>query len=109
MSGGTRHYDFAKEFVRRGHKVTIIASSFHYSKYQEMKEYGDKEYLQENVDGVDFIWIKTPAYFENGISRVKNMLTYTFKVLKIIPKLNLKKTRYYFGLFCASFCSVVRL
>ncbi|WP_310441130.1 glycosyltransferase family 4 protein [Sulfurimonas sp.] len=91
MSGGTRHYDFAKELVKRGHSVTIVASSFHYSKYKEMKEYADKEYLQENIDGVDFIWIKTPPYFGNGISRVINMLSYTFKVLKTMPKLGLAK------------------
>jgi len=90
MSGGTRHYDFAKELVKRGHSVTIVASSFHYSKYKEMKEYGNKEYLQETIDGVHFIWIKTPPYFGNGISRVKNMLSYTYKVVNIIPKLNLK-------------------
>ncbi|WP_223175807.1 glycosyltransferase family 4 protein [Sulfurimonas crateris] len=91
MGGGTRHYDFAKELIKRGHKVTIVASGFHYSKYKEMKSYGDKEYLLENRDGIDFIWIKTPAYIGNGIGRVRNMLSYTFKVLKIIPKLNLSK------------------
>ncbi len=91
MSGGTRHYDFAKELIKRGHSVTIIASSFHYSKYQETKEYGNKEYLIEKIDGIDFIWIKTPAYFGNGISRVKNMISYTYKVLKYIPKLDLLK------------------
>lgn len=90
MSGGTRHYDFAKELVKRGHSVTIIASSFHYSKYKEMKKYATQEYLQETVDDVNFIWIKTPYYFANGISRVKNMLSYTYKVLNIIPKLKLK-------------------
>jgi len=91
MSGGTRHYDFAKELIKRGHSVTIIASSFHYSKYKEMKEYKDKEYLCEKIDGIDFIWIKTPTYFGNGISRVKNMISYSYKVLKYIPKLNLSK------------------
>lgn len=91
MSGGTRHYDFAKELLKRGHKVTIVASSFHYSKYQEMKEYKNKEFLLEAIDEVDFIWIKTPPYIGNGLSRVKNMLSYSSQVLKIVPKLNLKK------------------
>lgn len=91
MSGGTRHYDFAKELIKRGHSVTIIASSFHYSKYKEMKDYKDKDYLCEKIDGIDFVWIKTPPYFGNGMNRVKNMISYTYKVLKYIPKLNLRK------------------
>ncbi len=91
MGGGTRHYDFAKVLVKRGHKATVIASSFHYSKYKEMRIYGDKEYLQESYNGVDFVWIKTPPYFGNGVSRVKSMLSYTHKVLKYLPALNLEK------------------
>jgi len=91
MSGGTRHYDFAKELVSRGYKVTIIASSFHYAKYKEMKNYDDTSYLQESIDGIDFIWIKTPPYTGSGFARVKNMLSFMFSVIKIIPKLNLQK------------------
>ncbi len=91
MSGGTRHYDFAKELVKRGYSVTIVASSFHYSKYKEMKEYGHNDYIQENIDGINFIWIKTPPYLGNGLARVKNMLSYSYKVLNIIPKLKLGK------------------
>lgn len=91
MSGGTRHYDFAKELVKRGHQVTIVASSFHYAKYKEMKVYEKEIYLQESIDGINFIWMKTPPYFGNGIGRVKNMLSYTWKILTVIPKLNLEK------------------
>jgi UDP-N-acetylglucosamine:LPS N-acetylglucosamine transferase len=92
MSGGTRHYDFAKELIKRGYSVTIIASSFHYSKHEEKKKYGsNEEYIQENIEGIDFIWLKTPSYFGNGISRVKNMISYCNKAESIIPKLNLSK------------------
>jgi len=92
MSGGTRHYDFAKELVQRGYKVTIIASSFHYSKLKEMKNYEhDKNYLQENIDGIDFIWLKTPSYKGNGFSRVKNMLSFMFALINVVPKLNLSR------------------
>lgn len=91
MCGGTRHYDFAKELVKRGYNVTIVASSFHYSRYEEMKQYDSSNYIIENIEGIVFIWIKTPPYFGNGINRVINMLSYMLNVLKIIPKLNLLK------------------
>lgn len=83
MGGGTRHFDFAKELVSRGHRVTIVASSFHYAAYKEMKTYTDSVYLKECVHGVDFIWIKTKAYKGNGIGRVLNMLEYMLKAQKV--------------------------
>jgi len=91
MSGGTRHYDFAKELVKRGHSVTIIASSFHYAKLEEMKEYGHSEYTEESINQVNFIWLKTPSYSGSGIRRVVNMLSYMFKAIKILPTLNIEK------------------
>lgn len=91
MSGGTRHYDFAMELISRGHKITIISASIHYSTYEELKDYGEKNYLKENIDGADWIWIKTPSYIGNGIKRVKNMLSFMFGVNATIPKLNLIK------------------
>lgn len=89
MSGGTRHYDFGVELANRGHEVTIVASSFHYAKYQEMKRYGGSDYLVEYIDGIRFIWIQTKPYFGNGLSRVRNMLNYSLKVQKIMPNLGL--------------------
>ncbi|QSZ41443.1 glycosyltransferase [Sulfurimonas aquatica] len=92
MSGGTRHYDFAKELISRGYKVSIIASSYHYAKLEEMKKYPQNKYcLKEQVDQVQFIWIKTPAYKTNGISRVKNMLSFAVTLIKEVPKLNLER------------------
>lgn len=91
MGGGTRHYDFAKELIRRGHRVTIFASSFHYAKYKEMKEYGSKPYLQENIEGIEWIWLKMPPYFNNGVARVKSMLSFTFNLLKYEKALHLQK------------------
>ncbi len=91
MGGGTRHYDMAKELVKSGHNVVIVASSFHYSKLKEMREYGESKYLVEDIDGVEFVWLKTPPYTSNGIKRVINMLSYTQKALFLLPKLKLPK------------------
>ncbi len=83
-SGGTRHYDLAKELIKKGHRVTIVAASFHYVSNQEMKQYPEgKEMLLETIDGVSFIWIKTRPYKGNGIGRVLNMLDFTKKLHNI--------------------------
>jgi len=34
-SGGTRHYALAREWLRQGHKVTLIASSVDYMRREE--------------------------------------------------------------------------
>lgn len=91
MSGGTRHYDFAKELIDRGNKVTIVSASIHYATYKEMREYGLNDFIVENIDGIEWIWIKTPPYRGNGIDRIKNMFSFMLGANRIIPKLNLAK------------------
>ena len=77
LPGITRHFDFAKELVSRGHEVTIFASSYHHSKQSETKEYpSTKKYIQENIEGVSYVWIKTTQYTDNGVKRVINMYNF---------------------------------
>jgi len=76
MPGGTRHYDFGKELVKRGYKITIFASSFHYSLHKELKLAKNEKWKIENIDGVNFIWIKTFPYQKNNWRRVLNMISY---------------------------------
>lgn len=80
LPGGTRHYDFAQELIRHGHRVTIFASSFHYGNRIETKQYGKKSYIIEEIDGITFVWIKTVPYRKNDIRRFLNMLSYTYRV-----------------------------
>lgn len=92
MSGGTRHYDFARELVARGYRVTIIASSFHYARYEEMRCYPvGQNYLIEQIDGIDFVWIQTPPYRGNGLGRVKSMLSFMQQTIQTVPALDLAK------------------
>jgi len=87
LPGGTRHFDFGKELSRRGHNVTIFASSFHYSLLKEIKSHNNN-YLIENINNnFKFIWIKTFPYKKNNWRRVLNMLSYAWRVYKLSPVL----------------------
>jgi len=91
MPGGTRHYDLARELVRRGHQVTIFASSFHHSRHREMKLAPGEDWKIESVDDVKFVWLKTFPYRKNDWRRVLNMLSYMLQVWRIgcrLPRLS---------------------
>ena len=88
LPGITRHFDFAKELVSRGHEVTVFASSFHHSKQEETKTYlKNKKILKEDIEGVQYVWIKTPGYSDNGIRRVINMYVFASLFYKNAPVL----------------------
>jgi glycosyltransferase involved in cell wall biosynthesis len=89
--GGTRHYDLARELVKRGHKVNIFASSFSHRTRKEERLQGRQKYLTEGIDGVEFTWIKTfPYYKGNDWRRVVNMLSYGRRVVSLAGKLKEK-------------------
>lgn len=81
-AGGTRHYSLARELVSRGHQVTIIASAFRHARVTGSQSSGKKNLISD-LDGVQFVELPTPAYYGNGIGRVRNMLTFAHRVLKI--------------------------
>jgi glycosyltransferase involved in cell wall biosynthesis len=91
LPGGTRHFDFGKELVKRGYKVTIFASSFHYSLLKETKEYKQNDYIVEDYEGVRFVWLKTFPYSRNDWKRVINMLSYSIRAYKVAKRLNIEK------------------
>ncbi|MEQ6050290.1 glycosyltransferase [Lysinibacillus capsici] len=83
-SGGTRHFDLAKQLIKRGHQVTIFASSFNHQMLKEEHLANEQVKYKEMIsEGVKFIWIKTVPYSRNNHRRVFNMMSYYFKVLKI--------------------------
>ncbi len=76
--GGTRHYDFGKELVRRGHRVVIFASSFpHYGEKKETRLENGKYYKIEQHEGIDFVWVRTFPYQANDWRRSLNMVSYS--------------------------------
>jgi glycosyltransferase involved in cell wall biosynthesis len=82
--GGTRHFDFARQLVKQGHRVTIFASSFSHRTRKEERLTGKRRHREENIDGVGFIWIKTlPYYGGNDWRRVLNMLSYACRAGRV--------------------------
>jgi len=89
--GGTRHFDFGKELEKRGYKITIFASSFHYSMLKETKEYDRNKHIIEDYEGIRFVWIKTFPYSRNNWKRVINMLSYSYRAYKVANEINIEK------------------
>jgi glycosyltransferase involved in cell wall biosynthesis len=87
--GGTRHFDFAKELVKRGQRVSIFAAGFNHRTRIEERLGKKQNYRRQNVDEVEFIWIKTFPYQRNDWRRAVNMLSYSLRV--IFLGLRLKK------------------
>lgn len=68
------HYYLAREWVRAGHSVTIIAASYAHTRFRQ------PETADENIDGIQYCFIGTPHYnSESRIGRVANILTFAVR------------------------------
>lgn len=69
-----RPFYFAREWVQAGHRVLIVAAS--YTHLRQANPQVQRLTTRETVEGVDFLWIRTPRYRGNGPGRIANMLSY---------------------------------
>lgn len=83
MTGGTRHLDFGIELVKRGYKVYIISSDFNVHKLQHMKLAKDEYYKIENINGVNFVWVKTFTYRKNDFQRLLNQIIFSVEMYRV--------------------------
>ena len=81
MSGGTRHFNLAKCLKQHDWDVTLIVSSVIHNKNIQRLNTKEKRRI-ETFEGVSYLWLKTSLYTGNGINRIKNMLEYSWAVLK---------------------------
>lgn len=84
--GGTRHFSLGRELVRRGHDVTIAATSFKHMTRGETLAPGE-DHRVELIDGVRFLWLRTPPYAGNTAARLWNMLIFALRVGRLGGKL----------------------
>jgi glycosyltransferase involved in cell wall biosynthesis len=71
------HY-LAREWVRAGHRVTIVAASQSHVRSRQPAVAG--RFTRETVDGVQFVWCATPAYRGNGVGRVVNIVAFLWRL-----------------------------
>lgn len=72
-----RPYYLAREWVKQGHKVTIIGSS--YSHLRQRNPDVKKDFLEETIEGIKYVWMKGNEY-EGSISRIRNILSFVWKL-----------------------------
>lgn len=73
-----RPFYLAKEWIKLGHDVRIIGSSF-----SHLRSFNPD--IKENIsidiiENIEYCWIKTPKYKGNGFPRVINIFVFLFKL-----------------------------
>ncbi len=71
------HY-LAREWVRTGHSVQIVAASFSHVRTVQPK--AQTAPLDEHIEGIAYRWLPTPPYVGNGIGRVRNIAAFLWRV-----------------------------
>jgi len=70
-----RPYYLAREWVRAGHRVHILAADTSHIRARQ-PELAGMARLDETIDGIEYSWYRTPAYRGNGIRRFGNMAAF---------------------------------
>jgi len=82
MGASTRHYSLAKELSNHGHEVIVVAASRQHLLYKA----NDLDLINPRIvqyKNVRFILLPTANYSGNGLSRIRNMLSFSLEVLKL--------------------------
>jgi glycosyltransferase involved in cell wall biosynthesis len=73
-----RPYYLAREWVRMGHRVRIVACAYSHVRSRQ-PQVGSAPRL-ETIDGIDYEWFPAPAYQGNGVGRVRNIWAFLWRV-----------------------------
>ncbi|MGH8855479.1 MAG: glycosyltransferase, partial [Telluria sp.] len=74
-----RPYYLAREWVRLGHRVRIVAASHAHVRARAPDLQG-RSRRDETIDGIDYTWFATPPYRGNGAGRVRNMAAFVARL-----------------------------
>jgi len=81
MVGNSRHFQLARALVRRGHTVTLVASSFeHYGSRADRTLRSGERWRMDRHEDVDFLWLRVPPYRGNSLARIWSMARFADRV-----------------------------
>ncbi len=69
-----RPYYLAREWVRAGHAVTMLAADHSHVRSRQ------PEAGRETIDGIAYRWFATPGYAGNGLGRLRNIAVFLGRV-----------------------------
>lgn len=74
-----RPYYLSREWVRMGHRVTIVAGD--YSHLRKSNPEVRQDFQTEEIDGIEYVWLKTGRYSGNGAKRALTMERFVRKLM----------------------------
>lgn len=80
-----RPYYMAKEWSKSGHNVTIIGAT--YSHLRKKQPACNGSVTEQVIDGIKYLWLKTPAYSGSGLKRMMNMFMFTTRLFLLAKKI----------------------
>lgn len=73
-----RPYYLAREWVKMGYHVRIVAGDYSHLRMKNRKI--NKDFQKETIDGIDYYWLKTGDYKGNGARRAFTMFRFVGKL-----------------------------
>jgi glycosyltransferase involved in cell wall biosynthesis len=80
-----RPYYLAREWVRAGHRVQIVAAAYSHVRTRQPAVTGDA--LDEVIDGIAYRWLPAPRHVGNGVGRVRNIWAFLSRLWLDAPRL----------------------
>lgn len=78
--GITRHVEIGRRLVAAGHEVTVIAGDRHYAERDRSRLREGESARIDDVEGVRFVSLRTPAYKRNFWKRGLNLLAFVARL-----------------------------
>jgi len=73
-----RPYYLAREWIKNGHSVRVVAGD--YSHLRTVNPIVERDFYEEVIDGINYSWIKTGEYKNNGVARALSMIRFVWKI-----------------------------